>query len=166
MSACAEPTEHHLHRTSEMMRKMNTCIQNLEAEVLRLSKSTATDYDLSVLQRKLDYKDRMIALKDSVLEVASKEHLRFMRLYLERNDEMAILRQTNETLVKKILKLEWLVFNHGDAHGSEGIVDNRPLPCKDLLLARAPVAERTCRLPVKCRSNAAVSHTFNVGGSA
>ena len=39
----------------------------------------------------------MIAVKDSVLEVASKEHPRLMRLNLERNDEMAILRQTNET---------------------------------------------------------------------
>jgi hypothetical protein len=157
---CAELPQGQLHRATEMRKR----IQDLEAEIVKLKSAEPSSYEVCALRNRLEYKDRMIALKDEVLEVASREHLRFMRLYLERNDEIAILRQTNETLVKKIMKLEWSVFNADGAHGSEG--KNCSHPCKDPLPARAPAAERLCRLSTRCLSNAAASRTSSAGKSA
>jgi hypothetical protein len=153
-------------------------IKDLESEVLCLKQSASAwdsekkisadfDYEIQILKSRLGYKDGLIALKDNMLEIASREHLRFMQLYIDQHDEMTTLRQTNETLVKKILKLEIPVFNPRICFVAP---EKKPLgqACKDQSLFSAPAAVCKFRAhrSIKSCTNAAASLTDSAGTSA
>jgi hypothetical protein len=94
-------------------------IKSLKAQLHDLELQTASlrvenknlQYDNLFLQRKVDYTRGLLTLKDEVLQISSREHVRFMQLYLNRSDDMRTLRETNETLVRKILELSPAVYN-------------------------------------------------------
>ena len=110
MQTCVcPPPEHHLHRTTELVKRLNCQIEILKQTVADLEKELASktsadrDCEIRSLRTRLGYKDSLLELKDEMLQISSREHMRFMKLYLDRNGEMTTLRETNQTLVKKLL---------------------------------------------------------------
>ena len=100
-------------RSADLIKSLKFQVLELELSVASLRlESRNHEIDAQLLQRKLDRASELISLKDKLLAVSSREHLRFMDLYLQRNADMQTLRETNETLAKKIIELKPVVYIH------------------------------------------------------
>ena len=100
-------------RSADLIKSLKFQVLELELSVASLRlESRNHEIDAQLLQRKLDRASELISLKDKLLAISSREHLRFMDLYLQRNADMQTLRETNETLAKKIIELKPVVYIH------------------------------------------------------
>ena len=164
------PTDHHLHRTNELVKRLHDHIVELQDRLRSVKhdsaqwehdqqKSVDKDSEIRSLRHKLEYKDALIALKDEMLQISSREHIRFMDLYLERSSEMETLRETNDTLVKKILNLNPAIYNTAPLRLSKENNNLQPsTQCPDIPPTPAPSAACRYRVqqPTKSRCSAAV----------
>jgi hypothetical protein len=99
-------------RSADLIKRLKLQVLELELSVahLRLDEKNHA-LDIMMLQRRLDRAEELVLLKDSMLSISSSEHMRFMNLYLAREAAMQTLRETNETLAKKIVELTPAVYN-------------------------------------------------------
>ena len=101
-------------RSADVIKRLNARVRELENSQKDMRwKSSNFELDAKIAQGKLQYTEGLLALKDDVLAITSREHVRFMQMYLDRENEMQTLRETNETLVKKILELAPVIYNVG-----------------------------------------------------
>ena len=112
-----EPTP----RSVDVIKCLRARVRELEDRVARMSfaqkefqlKCVDLELEARIAKNRFDYTKGLLALKDDVLEITSREHVRFMQMYLDRDIEMRALRETNNTLVKKILELGPVIYNAG-----------------------------------------------------